>query len=110
MMNNQEILKNKILALIDGNRDPWKKAGFYGDPTIQIIMNRLYKRWEENNRDGRPIDYATLDELKIMARLAEKYYRTPSSEIQRQYLFGIKREEKKEGVLKKLLKKIFWGR
>lgn len=68
-----EELKAKIISLIDENTFQWRKAAFYSDPTVSEIMVRLYERWEKSGREGRPIDYASLEELEVLAEKAEKY-------------------------------------
>ncbi len=68
-----EELKAKIISLIDENTFQWRKAAFYSDPMVSEIMMRLYERWESSGRDGRPVDYASLEELEVLAEKAEKY-------------------------------------
>ncbi|WFO76208.1 hypothetical protein J4526_05085 [Desulfurococcaceae archaeon MEX13E-LK6-19] len=98
---------NRIISLIDESKDQWRKAGFYGDPDVQSILNSLYERWNKNNREGMPLNYATDEELSVLVKKAEEYSRMPVAAIQRQFLFGEQQvTEKKEGFLKKL-KKIF---
>lgn len=75
---------NRILSLIDESNDNWRKTGFYSDPVVQDIMMKLYERWNNNNRKGIPLDYATNEELFILVRKAEHYSMIPASEIQRQ--------------------------
>ncbi len=72
-MSEKEKLRNKILALIDESTNNWAKMAFYSDPKVAAILERVYGVWEQNNRRGLPIDYATIEELKILAKAAEKY-------------------------------------
>lgn len=100
---------NKIINMIDESRDPWRKAGFYGDPEVQRIMDSLYARWNENNREGIPLNYATDEELVILVEKAEYYSKQPASSIQRQLFFSENsagKRGKREGLAKKL-KRIF---
>ncbi len=74
MEARRERLKNKIIALIDsGVQSNWRKAAFYSDPQVSEITAQLYERWESSGRAGMPVDYATLEELEVLARKAEEY-------------------------------------
>ncbi len=73
MVSEKEKLKNKILTLIDESTNNWAKMAFYSDPKVATILERVYGEWEQNNRRGLPIDYATLEELQVLAKAAEKY-------------------------------------
>jgi len=112
-VDRREKLKKKILELIDESREDWRKAAFYSDKTVQDILDRLYTRWEESNRRNRPIDYATIEELEILAKLAEKYQHVGQDYMARMYLGGIEGEEgiieEEESFLKKSLKRLFLG-
>ncbi len=44
---------------------------FYSDREVVAIMDGVYARWEESGRIGEPLDYATDEELEILARKAE---------------------------------------
>lgn len=68
-----ESLKRKIEELIETNRFSWRKSAFYSDPEVAPIIERLYERWEASGRAGRPLDYADLDELRVLADKAERY-------------------------------------
>ncbi len=72
-MGEKEKLKNKILTLIDESTNNWAKMAFYSDPKVATILERVYGEWEQNNRRGLPIDYATLEELQVLAKAAERY-------------------------------------
>ncbi|MEM0021112.1 MAG: hypothetical protein QW039_05865 [Fervidicoccaceae archaeon] len=74
MLNEEmERMKNEIISLIDENASNWIKAAFFSDEVIEVIMEGLYSKWEGNNEEGRPIDYATADQLKIMLKKARHY-------------------------------------
>ncbi|MGC9009515.1 MAG: hypothetical protein ACP5I7_02740 [Sulfolobales archaeon] len=83
-----EELKRKIITYIDENKDPLIKAAFYSDEKVSAIMSRLLSEWEKAGYRGSPIDYATYEELKILAEKAE-YYRDAPREL---YLRKILRE------------------
>lgn len=68
-----EELKAKIISLIEDNMFNWRKAAFYSDPRVSEIMSKLYERWNSSGQRGRPIDYASIEELKILAKAAERY-------------------------------------
>jgi hypothetical protein len=70
-------LKREIVSLIDDNTDVNVKAAFYGDPEVTRILDDLYKRWENNSNKNEPLDYATMDELKILIMKARFYYNNP---------------------------------
>jgi hypothetical protein len=36
-------------------------------------MDRLINEWEKNNQSGSPIDYATEEELEVLAEKLEEY-------------------------------------
>ncbi|MCI4396972.1 MAG: hypothetical protein JHC28_05375 [Thermoprotei archaeon] len=73
MTDEIERLKNEIINLIDENSSNWIKAAFFSDEVIEVIMEALYSKWESNMETGRPIDYATEDQLKIMLKKAQQY-------------------------------------
>ncbi len=58
---------------IEDNPDPYVKAAFYEDPDVMKIVERLYKRWEENECKGEPLDYATIEELELLVEKARRY-------------------------------------
>jgi hypothetical protein len=70
-------LKREIISLIDDNIDVNVKAAFYSDPDVSEILNNLYQRWENNNNKNEPLDYATIDELKLLVIKARFYYNNP---------------------------------
>ena len=51
--------------------DPWRKMAFYSDREVVAIMDEVYARWEESGRIGEPLDYATDEELEVLAKKAE---------------------------------------
>jgi len=71
--NESERMKNEIINLIDENSSNWIKAAFFSDEMIEVIMEALYSKWEQSGEAGRPIDYATADQLKIMLKKARQY-------------------------------------
>ncbi len=108
-----EELKKEIIILIDENRDQWRKAAFYSDDAVQGILNRLYDVWEKNNRQGIPLDYATIEELETLASLARRYSRLDSRLAMRAIVYGdrpsVKKEvEEKGSTWKKILKRLLW--
>jgi len=44
---------------------------FYSDREVVTIMDEVYSRWEESGRIGEPLDYATDEELEVLAKKAE---------------------------------------
>ncbi len=70
-MSRRENLKRKIIEKIDENYDPWVKAAFYSDREVSILLDELYRRWEEAGMEGKPLDYASDEELEFLALKAE---------------------------------------
>ncbi len=68
-----ERMKEEIVRLIDFNQDNWVKAAFFSDEVVEIIMDNLYNKWSQSGEIGRPIDYATEDEVKVLYNRAKKY-------------------------------------
>ncbi|WP_460125269.1 hypothetical protein [Stetteria hydrogenophila] len=68
-----EELKRRIISLIDESHFQWRKAAFYSDPDVSEVVASLYERWERAGRRNMPIDYASEDELRMLAKKAEKY-------------------------------------
>jgi hypothetical protein len=66
-------MKDRIVELIDENKRNGPKIAFYSDPRVSSIMEQLYSRLEANNRSGKPLDYASEEELKFLYNMALKY-------------------------------------
>ena len=114
-------LKEAIIREVDESRDVWRKVAFYNDPRVQSILTNLYERWERANRKGIPLDYATLDELRVLYSVVVGRVRGASREswIRELYdkeVLGLRRveREKKEkvstlNVFKSLIKRLLIG-
>lgn len=106
-----EDLKRRIKDLIDGSRDPWRKAVFYSNPVVSDILTKLYERWEENGRKGIPLDYATMDELETLYRFAKAAVDAPEGEALRSFIeeydaYGVQTGVKKrKGFFKRIFSK-----
>ncbi len=75
-MESEELRKKFILEIerwIEKNPNPYAKAAFYSDDDVVRIVEELYRRWQENNFKGMPLDYATLEELRMLAAKAYEY-------------------------------------
>lgn len=68
-----EEYKRTIIEMIDENKSSWVKAAFYGDPDVAPLLDKIYERWEKAEREGEVLDYATYEELKILASKARHY-------------------------------------
>ncbi len=107
---DREYMKRRIIELIDESRDNDRKIGFYSDENVQQIMNRLYGKWEENGRKGIPLDYATIEELEILYRLARTYTENPRGrayvEFVRKAYFGEDKgkDERRNSWLRRMLR------
>lgn len=62
---------------------PWHKSAFYSDPQVTRILEELYRRWEEANRQDEPIYYVTKEELSILYQKAKEYTRMPTWQAKR---------------------------
>jgi hypothetical protein len=78
-------IKRELVALIDENREVIYKIAFYSRPEVQSIMDRVLEAWEHNNRQGEPIDYATLEELEVLYRVAKEISKKKPSELWAEY-------------------------
>ena len=65
-----EEFKRTIIEMIDENRSSWVKAAFYGDPDVAPLLDKIYERWEKARREGEVLDYATYEELRVLASKA----------------------------------------
>jgi hypothetical protein len=92
----EEEIKEEIIRLIDYNKDNWVKAAFFSDEVVEVIMESLYSKWSQDGEIGRPIDYATEDELKILHKRAKKYASMNTREAMRISLNRMGYEDKKE--------------
>lgn len=70
-MEDVEKLKKEIIRLIDEAYDPIYKQAFYSDTEVQRIMEKLFQKWKEGGERGLPIDYASLEDLKILYKVAK---------------------------------------
>jgi len=106
---NREEMKQRIISLIDDSRESARKICFYSDPSVSSILDSLYKRWEDGNRVGIPLDYANDEELEILYRMAVKYQHATEADALSVILAS--QEQDRVIVEKKgrsLLRKIFW--
>jgi len=107
---NAEELKRRITMLIDDSTNNWAKIAFYSDPNVAHILDLVYDRWEQNNRKGLPIDYATIDELRVLVHAAEKY-KNAGPEVVSRLMFSSRMDtvnttsdkRKKKSFIKRLL-------
>lgn len=65
-------LREEIVNLIDNSAETTYKIVFYAQKEVQEIMSRVLKRWEENSFHGRPIDYASPEEVKTLHKIAKR--------------------------------------
>lgn len=107
-MDIREKYIQRIIEMVDENRDQNVKIAFYSDSYVSQTLEKLYERWEKNNREGIPLDYATEEELFQLAKKASLYYSNPSLI----YQTDKKKKVKEESVLSKFLeiiKRLFIG-
>ncbi len=111
-MNQASDLKREITSLIDDNVDVNVKAAFYGDPEVSTILDNLYKRWESNNNKDEPLDYATMDELKLLVSKARFYYNNPVVRKIGEYPEDTRITREKHGLkytLQRVIKRVLLG-
>jgi hypothetical protein len=105
-MSRTEAMKREIISLIEENTNNWVKAAFYSDLRVSRIMDRLVGEWQRNSEQGRPIDYATDDELEILLHVARRYYGLDPRRAMAIALNNMARENEEEasslGVFKRL--------
>jgi hypothetical protein len=77
---SEKQMKDELISLIDLNKETWIKAAFFSDETVEKIMEILYSRWEANNEEGIPLDYAYKEELEILLKIARKYVKLSPDE------------------------------
>ncbi len=106
--------KRKIIELIDESKDNDRKIAFYSDDKVVEILDRLYRKWEENNRVGIPLDYATPEEIDTLYNLAVKYSSSPRGRAYIEFVRSaysrkkhVEEEEDYEKGKKKMLRKFF---
>ncbi len=72
-MSERERLIRILLDLIEDNEVAWRKAAFYSDPQVERIYSRLVDEWIKAGERGIPLDYATLEELRVLVEAAKRY-------------------------------------
>jgi len=115
-------LKEAIIREVDESKDVWRKVAFYNDPRVQDILANLYDRWEKANRKGIPLDYATLDELRVLYSIVVGKVRGASRdswirELYDREVLGLRRVERRKeeekastlNVFKSLIKRLLIG-
>jgi|Deesub1362A_J573_1020465.scaffolds.fasta_scaffold40682_1 hypothetical protein len=114
---NKDELKQLILEKIDASKDPWIKIAFYSDLEVMALVEELYKRWEEGNRLGDPIDYATDEELEFLAQKAKTVKPIKSEDIVQDMMFRavygfsqVREPMVKRDILSENLKRLFLPR
>lgn len=80
-----EEMKSEIIRLIEENRIPEYKIVYYSLPEIRELLDKLIDRWEKNNRQGEPLDYASREELEILYDNAVKIAKKTLDELILEY-------------------------
>jgi len=78
-------IRDELINLIDNSKETIYKIAFYSNPEVEAIMNRLVSVWEHNNRQGRPIDYANITELKKLLKIAKNIVKKSPAELWAEY-------------------------
>lgn len=84
--SRRRTLMRTIISNIEENKNSWVKALFYSDKDVSRIVERLVKAWSDNNMRGEPLEYATIEELEILARKSEEYRDSPQEAFLRKML------------------------
>ena len=113
MYPERERLRREIEINIEENVNNWVKVAFYSDPDVASITDKLYRRWEESGREGSPLDYATLDELRVLAAKSRVYRDVNPSLVLRAFMKGEDVQEESEkgrtSIIKTILRYLFGG-
>ncbi|MEM4481655.1 MAG: hypothetical protein QXK88_00725 [Desulfurococcaceae archaeon] len=80
-----EEMRNELIKLIDESREAVYKEAFYSHPSVRGIVESINKRWEAAGYTGKPIDYATVDEVKALYKIAKKIAQLEPSELEEEY-------------------------
>ena len=104
-MPHADAMREEIVELIDKHWNNWVKAAFYSDPEVSRIMDRLVAVWQENGEEGRPIDYASEEELIILLKAARRYYLLDPRRAMAIALANMGREDEGEG--RSLFRRLF---
>ena len=82
---NADKAREELINLIDESRESIYKEIFYSRPEVRSIMDRIIEVWERSGRQGRPIDYANIDELKQLLRIAKEIVKKNPEELMAEY-------------------------
>ena len=85
---NADKAREELINLIDESKEPIYKEIFYSRPEVRSIMDRIIEVWERSGRQGRPIDYANIDELKQLLRIAKEIVKKNPEELMAEYWGG----------------------
>lgn len=100
----------EVVELIDECDDYWRKAAFYSDPDVSALLDSLYERWESNNMQGVPLDYATDEEVDFLYHKAKSLTREDARRSERAFIkksMGIDEEVHKDNSKRR--KRRFFG-
>jgi len=81
-----EEMKRKIIEIIDENKSAGPKIAFYSDPDVAEIIDKLYKRWNAEGCKGKPLDYASEEEIRFLYKMALKYRNISEAEAWMLYM------------------------
>jgi len=84
--SRRRTLVRTIISNIEENKNSWVKALFYSDDDVSRIVERLVRAWSNNNMRGEPLEYATIEELEILAKKSEEYRDSPQEAFLRKML------------------------
>ncbi|MEM1879888.1 MAG: hypothetical protein QXE28_02975 [Desulfurococcaceae archaeon] len=80
-----EKLRNEVVRLIDESNEAIYKVVFYSLDEVQEIMNKVMDKWERSGKQGRPIDYASPEEVKVLHKIAKKLASRSPAELLVEY-------------------------
>ncbi|RLG77572.1 MAG: hypothetical protein DRO12_01850 [Thermoprotei archaeon] len=87
-------MKVEIESNVDYNPNNYAKAMFYADEEVMAILDKLYERWEEHGRKGVPLDYATIDELRVLYYKSRLYRDATGEDLISVAIYGTSMKER----------------
>jgi hypothetical protein len=113
--NRRKSYIRDIIELIDENENLNVKLSFYSDATVNGLIKKAYKLWEDAGSKGIPLEYLDDRDLEELHIRAIYYYQNPLSFSYSDISKGIIIEERrinKEGIGSKftrVLKRLFFA-
>lgn len=91
---NVESCIRRIIETVE-NMDQIRKAVFYSDPEVELLLENLYERWRLDNYRSEPLYYAKPSELEKILGLALYYATIPIWQAYKMFVEGRSKPGKK---------------